>query len=59
MKSPLTIEEIIAAGNPVPDPGGISGGLRWDVPGSLRGSEGAWELVIHPDTNVIYHFNFK
>lgn len=59
MKSALTIEEIMAARKPSPDPGGISGGLRWDVPGSLRGSEGTWELVMHPETNIIYHFNFK
>ncbi len=59
MKSQLTIEEIMTAGKPIPDPGGIPGGLRWDVPGVLRGSEGTWELVIHPETNVIYHFNFK
>lgn len=59
MKSQLTIEEIMTAGKPIPDPGGIPGGLRWDVPGALRGSEGTWELVIHPETNVIYHFNFK
>ncbi len=59
MKSPLTIEEIMAAGKPLPDPGGIPGGLRWDIPGSLRGTEGTWELVIHPERNIIYHFNFK
>jgi len=59
MKSSLTIEEIMAAGKPLPDPGGIPGGLRWDIPGSLRGSEGIWELVINPKSNTIYHFNFK
>ena len=59
MKSQLTIEEIIAARKPISDPGGIPGGLRWDVPGALRGNEGTWELVMHPETNVIYHFNFK
>ena len=59
MKSPLTINEIMAAGKPIPDPGGIPGGLKWDIPGLLRGSEGTWELVIHPETNIIYHFNFK
>jgi hypothetical protein len=58
MKSQLTIEEIMAAGKPVPDLGGIPSGLRWDVPGTLRGNEGTWELVIHPETNTIYHFNF-
>ncbi len=59
MKSQLLIEEIIAAGKPVPDPRGIPGGLRWDVSGSFRGAEGTWELVMHPGTNIIYHFNFQ
>ncbi len=58
MKSPLTVNEIMAAGKPIPDPGGIPGGLRWDIPGTFRGSEGTWELVIHPKTEMIYHFNF-
>lgn len=53
------VNEIMAAGKPIPDPGGIPGGLRWDVPGTFRGSEGTWELVIYPETEVIYHFNFK
>lgn len=59
MRSPHLIEEIIATGKSIPDPGGVAGALRWDVKGSFRGSEGTWELVLHPETNVIYHFNFK
>ncbi|MDR2539352.1 MAG: hypothetical protein LBC45_01855 [Chlamydiales bacterium] len=59
MQSPHTINEIMASRKPIPDPGGISGGLRWDVPGTFRGSEGTWELIIHPETEMIYHFNFK
>ena len=59
MKSQLTINEIMAAGNPISDPGGIPGGLRWDIPGTFRGSVGTWELVLHPETEIIYHFNFK
>lgn len=59
MKSPHTVNEIMAAGKPIPDPGGIPGGLRWDVPGTFRGSEGTWELVLHPESEILYHFNFK
>jgi len=59
MRSPHTINEIMAAKNPIPDPGKIPGGLRWDVPGTFRGNEGTWELVIHPKREIIYHFNFK
>ncbi len=59
MKSPHTINEIMASKQPIPDPGGLAGGLRWDVPGTFRGSEGTWELVLHPDSGIIYHFNFK
>lgn len=59
MKSPHTINEIMNAGKPIPDPGGIPGGLRWDIPGTFRGSEGTWELVMHPEREIIYHFNFK
>jgi hypothetical protein len=59
MKSSLTINEIMSAKQPIPDPGGLPGGLRWDVPGTFRGTDGIWELVFHPETNIIYHFNFK
>ncbi len=59
MKSPLTINEIMAAKQPITDPGGLAGGLRWDVPGTFRGNEGTWELVLHPESQIIYHFNFK
>jgi hypothetical protein len=59
MKSPLIIKEIMATGKPIPDPIGIPGALRWDVPGTFRGNEGVWELVLHPEREIIYHFNFK
>lgn len=59
MNSPHTINEIMAGGKPIPDPGGIPGGLRWDVPGIFRNRVGTWELVLHPENKVIYHFNFK
>lgn len=49
MKSPHTIDEIMSSANPIPDPGGLSGGQRWDVPGNFRGSSGTWELVIDPE----------
>jgi len=59
MTSVTTIDEIRAGGTPVPDPGGVAGALRYDVPGEFRGQSGAWELVVHPETGVIYHFLFK
>ena len=59
MKSPLTVDEIMVAKNPIPDPGNLPGGYRWDVPGYFRGKEGVWELVLCPENNTIYHFNFK
>lgn len=58
LQSPSTINEIIATGKGVPDPGGVSGALRYDVPGEFRGSAGNWELVVDPNTKTIYHFNF-
>jgi RHS repeat-associated protein len=57
--SRLTIQEIMKAGNPVPDPGGVPGALRWDVPGALNGSPGTWELVVDPTTRTVLHFLFK
>jgi RHS repeat-associated protein len=57
--SRLTIQNIMDAGTPVPDPGGVPGALRWDVPGALNGSSGTWELVVDPQTNTILHFLFK
>ncbi|MBF6570934.1 MAG: RHS repeat-associated core domain-containing protein [Candidatus Binataceae bacterium] len=64
LNSRLLVQEIESTGLGVPDPGGIPGALRYDVPGTLstittKGiSKGIYELVIHPDTNIIYHFLF-
>ena len=53
----LLLDEIMGAASPTKDTF-LSNGLRWDVAGSFRGSEGTWELVIDLDTNTIVHFNF-
>lgn len=55
----LTVQEVMRGSSPVPDPGGIPGGLRWDTPGALNGKSGTWELVIDTNTNTIVHFLFK
>jgi len=59
MRSLQTIREIMAARKPIPDPFGTPGTFRWNVPGTFRGSDGMWELVVHPETNSIYHYQFK
>jgi hypothetical protein len=59
LNSPLLVQEIESTGLGVPDPGGIPGALRYDVPGAFNGSQGTYQLVIHPETNTIYHFLFK
>ncbi|KYF73430.1 hypothetical protein BE11_19925 [Sorangium cellulosum] len=61
MRSPLLIREIMAGGKGIPDPGGLAGALRWDVPGAIlnkenKFTEGIWELVVKDD--LIVHFNF-
>jgi hypothetical protein len=53
------MKEIMEAGKPVPDPAGVPGGLRWNVPGAVNGSKGTWELVIDPKTSTVLHFVFK
>lgn len=58
LQSSQVVQEIMAGGVPIPDPRGIPGALRWDVAGTFRGSEGTWELVLHPDNLTVYHFNF-
>jgi hypothetical protein len=58
LNSPLLVKEIESTGLGVPDPGGIPGALRYDVPGGFNKSEGIFQLVIHPETNTIYHFLF-
>jgi hypothetical protein len=58
INSPLLTQEIIDSGMGVADPGGIPGALRFDVPGSFNGSQGFYQLVIQPTTNMIYHFLF-
>ncbi|CCB91780.1 unknown protein [Waddlia chondrophila 2032/99] len=54
----LTINEIMFGSNPIMDPCGIPGALRWDTPGSFRNKIGTWELVLHPEEKIIYHYNF-
>jgi len=51
------VDEIMNGGTPIKD-SALKNGLRWDVPGYFRGSEGIWELVVDLDTNTIVHFNF-
>ena len=57
MNSPLTIKEIMATGKGIPD-ATAKGALNFRVPGTFRGSQGTWELVVDPNKNLIYHFNF-
>jgi hypothetical protein len=57
--SRLTIQSIMDASTPVADPGGVPGALRWDVPGTMNGSTGTWQLVVDPQTKTILHFLFK
>jgi hypothetical protein len=59
LDSPLMINEIMEARPPIPDPGGVPDALRWDVPGSFRGSDGTWVLVVDPNTNTVLHFVFE
>lgn len=53
----LLVDEIMKATTPQKDIS-LSNGLRWDSPGTFRGREGTWELVVDLDTNKIVHFNF-
>ena len=46
------------AAEPISDPGGIPGGLRWDVPGNFNSRYGIWELVVDVPNRLIVHFNF-
>jgi hypothetical protein len=59
LNSPLTLREIMAAGKPISDPGGVAGALRWDVPGAFRGSAGTWQLVVDPQSNTVLHWLFN
>jgi hypothetical protein len=58
MKSTQVVREIMGGSDPVLDPRGAEGALRWDAPGALNGKEGTWELVVDTNTNTILHFNF-
>lgn len=68
--SPLTLQEIVRSADPIPDPGGLPNGWRWEVPGSTARSgsytdvsrnttHGTWEVVIDLDTNTVVHFLFR
>jgi RHS repeat-associated protein len=59
LNSTLLLRELMRSARPIRDPGGVAGALRWDVPGAFRGSPGAWELVVNPNTKEILHFLFK
>jgi hypothetical protein len=58
LKSKLLLKEIMEAKVPIPDPRGVPGALRWDVPGTFRGTDGVWELVVDPVSETILHWNF-
>jgi YD repeat-containing protein len=58
VNSRFLVEEIMRAKAPVPDPGGLPGGLRWDVPGTFNSSSGTYQLVVDPATKQIVHFLF-
>jgi hypothetical protein len=58
VNSRLLVQEIIDSGPGAADPGGIPGGLRWDVEGAFNGSKGVYELVVNPATKQIVHFLF-
>jgi hypothetical protein len=58
MRSPLTVQEIIATGKGVPDATALNA-LNFRVPGTFRGSKGIWELVVDTEEKLIYHFLFK
>lgn len=53
------MQEIMNSGEPIPDPGGIPGGLKWQAPGSMNGSAGTWELVVDPGSGTVVHYLFK
>lgn len=55
----MVMQEIMRAGKPVADPGGVPGALRWDVPGALGKTSGTWQLVVDPATKTVLHFLFK
>jgi RHS repeat-associated protein len=59
MDSTLLMQQLMDATPPSVDPGGIPLGLRWDSPGTMNGSVGAYQLVVDPTTNTVYHFQFK
>lgn len=42
------------AKTPIPDPQGTSA-LKWIVEGVKDGSKGAWELIVDPNTQTIWH----
>ena len=58
LKSKFLLKEIMEAKVPIPDPRKVPGALRWDVPGTFRGKEGVWELVVDPVSETILHWNF-
>jgi hypothetical protein len=58
MRSPLTIQEIMATGKGVAD-ATAQNALNFKVPGAFRGATGTWELVVDPEKKIVYHFLFK
>lgn len=58
INSNQTIQSIIDGGTPVKD-AILNNGLKWNVPGTFRGTSGTWELVVDMDSNTIVHFLFN
>jgi hypothetical protein len=57
--SRLTIQSIMDAVEPVADPGGVPGALRWDAPGAMNGSPGTWQLIVDTNSRTILRYLFE
>lgn len=58
VSSRLLIKEIMAT-KPIKDPKGAKCAVAWAAKGSFNGRRGTYNLVVHPKSKTIYHFQFK
>ena len=53
------IQKGIMSGKPMRDPRGAKGAVAWHAPGYQNGRAGVYEIVVHPRSRTIYHYNFN
>ncbi|MBI4934261.1 MAG: hypothetical protein HY828_10310 [Actinobacteria bacterium] len=54
-----TVRWIVQGGTRTPDPQGVAGAWQYVIRGTLNGSAGRYILILHEQTQTVYHLQFQ